>query len=176
MSKIPNIFLIGPMGSGKSTIGRILARELRLDFYDSDHVIEQRTGVTIPWIFDVEGEAGFRERERQVIDALTQKQNIVMATGGGAVLTTENRISLASRGLVVYLQVSIQEQIARTEKSSNRPLIQQQDLRESLEKLNSVREPHYLEIADLVFDTNLSSAQTVVKEIITTVRTGEQET
>lgn len=172
MSKVPNIFLIGPMGSGKSTIGRHLARELQMDFYDSDKEIEDRTGVTIPWIFDVEGEDGFRNREQKIIEELTDKQGVIIATGGGVVLRPENRNLLAARGIVVYLQVSIDEQINRTEKSQNRPLIEKQNIRASLENLNAEREKYYLEIADLVFDTDERSAQSVVKEIVTRILTG----
>lgn len=172
MSKVPNIFLIGPMGSGKSTIGRHLSRELQMDFYDSDKEIEDSTGVSVAWIFDVEGEAGFRERERKVIDALTNKQGVILATGGGAILTPDNRNVLAARGIVVYLKVSLNEQINRTEKSQNRPLLEKKNIKESLENLNADREAFYLEIADFVFDTDERSAQSVVKEIVTRIRSG----
>ncbi len=172
MSKVPNIYLIGPMGSGKSTIGRHLARELQMDFYDSDKEIEDRTGVTIPWIFDVEGEKGFRLREQKIIEELTEKQGVILATGGGVVLSPENRNVLAARGIVVYLKVSLDEQINRTEKSQNRPLIEKQNIRASLEALNAAREEYYLEIADLVFDTDERSAQSVVKEIVTRIHSG----
>lgn len=170
MSKIPNIFLIGPMGSGKSTIGKQLAKELQMDFYDSDQEIEVRTGVSIPWIFDVEGEVGFRQREHKVLDELTQKSGIIIATGGGAVLSAENRNVLAGRGIVIYLKVSIDEQISRTEKGHNRPLLEKENLRNSLTKLNKERDPYYEEIADFSFETNNRSAQAVVKDIIESVQ------
>ncbi len=172
MSKVPNIFLIGPMGSGKSTIGRHLARELQMDFYDSDKEIEDRTGVTIGWIFDVEGEAGFRNREAKIIEELTNLQGVIVATGGGAVIAPENRNVLAARGIVVYLKVSLKEQISRTEKSQNRPLLEKQNIKESLETLNADREEYYSEIADFIFDTDERSAQSVVKEIITQIHSG----
>src|SRR5262244_3168736 len=119
----PNLFLVGPMGSGKTAVGKQLARLLRLTFYDSDVEIEQRTGVDIPYIFEKEGEAGFREREREAIDSLTQLTGVVVATGGGAILLPENRQRLAARGRVVYLQTSVQQQLERTRHGRNRPLL-----------------------------------------------------
>lgn len=171
MNKIPNLFLIGPMGSGKSTVGRYLSRELQMDFYDSDKEIEKRTGVSISWIFDVEGETGFRIREQKVIDELTKMQGIILATGGGAILMTENRHALAARGIVFYLRVSLDEQIHRTERNQNRPLLENKsDLKKTLADLNQVREKYYLEIADFVIDTDHLSAQAVAKEIIANVQ------
>lgn len=161
------------MGSGKSTIGRHLARELQMDFYDSDKEIEHRTGVTIPWIFDVEGETGFRKREKKIIAELTHKSRVIVATGGGAILNPGNRKMLADRGLIIYLKVSISEQIARTEKGHNRPLLEENDLRHSLETLNLTRDPFYSKIADLTFDTSKLSAQSVVKKIVTFIHSGK---
>lgn len=161
-----NIFLVGPMGAGKSTIGRQLARALRVQFLDSDHVIEQRTGANIPLIFELEGEAGFRAREKAVIDELTQLQGIVLATGGGAVLDPENRARLASRGQVIYLCTSVDQQLARTARDRNRPLLQTENPRARLEELLRVREPLYREIADLTVNTNGRRVSSVVREIL----------
>lgn len=163
--RTPSIFLIGPMGAGKSTIGRLLSSELGVDFYDSDKVIEERCGANIPWIFDMEGEQGFREREQQVIDDLTQQPNIVLATGGGAVMRAENRKNLASRGTVIYLRTSVEQQLARTSKDKNRPLLQTENPREILQSLFDVRDPLYKEIADFVIETDRSNPKWVVQEI-----------
>ncbi len=160
------IFLIGPMGSGKSTIGKVLAKQLGLEYIDSDREIEHRTGANIPWIFDVEGEAGFRQREALVIDELTQKPNIVLATGGGSILREDNRTRLKSRGYAVYLQTSINQQFERTLKDRNRPLLQTENPRETLEKLMLEREPLYLETAEIVVKTDRYRPNTVVQEII----------
>jgi shikimate kinase len=160
-----NIFLIGPMGAGKSTVGRFLAQRLGYDFLDSDHEIEARTGVTIPMIFDIEGEAGFRDREVSMIDELSQQSNLVLATGGGAVLREENRRVLCSRGFVVYLRASVDSLIQRTKNDRNRPLLQtgnpEQVIRDLLEK----RDPIYMELADLVVETQQVSVYRVVKHI-----------
>jgi len=161
-----NVFLIGPMGSGKSTIGRLLSHELNQQFIDSDRVIEERAGADIPWIFDVEGEAGFREREVVVIDQLTQLERIVLATGGGAVLRPENRRHLQSRGYVVYLQTSIDHQLERTARDRNRPLLQSENPRAVLEKLLAERDPLYRECCDLVVRTDRRHPRSVVNEII----------
>lgn len=166
MNVSSNIFLIGPMGAGKSTIGRQLARALRVPFVDSDHVIEERTGAKIPLIFELEGEAGFRTRERAVIDDLTQREGIVLATGGGAVLAPENRACLSARGCVVYLQTSVNQQLARTGRDRNRPLLQTENPRARLEELLQVRDPLYREIAHVVIDTDGRKVGSVVKEIL----------
>ncbi len=160
-----NIYLIGPMGSGKSAVGRQLARELRLDFRDSDQDIEDRTGVDIAFIFEKEGEAGFRRRETQVIAELTQLDNIVLATGGGSILDPENRRRLASRGTVVYLRASVDQQLARTRRGKERPLLAKGDRRTVLSELMAVREPLYQEIADLVVDTDGRRVRTVTRQI-----------
>lgn len=161
-----NIFLIGSMGAGKTSVGRLLARILSFDFYDSDQVIEEQSGADIPWIFDIEGEQGFREREGKIIDLLTRRNNIVLATGGGAILKAENRANLAMRGKVFYLQVSVDEQMKRTDRAKNRPLILNKNPREIFERLKKEREPFYLEIADYVIDTDHGSVKGIVDSIL----------
>jgi shikimate kinase len=161
-----SLFLTGPMGSGKSTIGRQLAKQLSMSFHDSDHEIEERTGVDIPLIFDLEGEAGFRKRESGVIDELTRLPGIVLATGGGAVLDPENRERLSSRGKVIYLHTSIDQQLSRTSRDRNRPLLQTQDPRATLEELLAVRDPLYREIASLVIETDGMRVRDVVRKIV----------
>lgn len=153
------------MGAGKTTIGRALAQELNLEFVDSDKEIEERTGADIPWIFDVEGEEGFRNREQQVLDELTRQDGIVLATGGGAVVRVENRNALAGRGLVVYLHTTIDQQTARTSKDRRRPLLQSDDPRAVLEKLMTVRDPLYREIADVIIDTDGRSARAMAQAL-----------
>jgi len=153
------------MGAGKSTIGRQVAEALHLRFLDSDKVIEERSGAAIGWIFEIEGEAGFRQRERRVIAELTAEQGIVLATGGGAILDPENRRVLAARGLVVYLQTSIEQQLDRTRRDRTRPLLQTPDPRARLLELASQREPLYREIADLCINTNGRSVRSVAIEI-----------
>ena len=165
MSSRTNVILVGPMGAGKSTIGRQLAQLLDFEFIDSDHEIEARTGADIPWIFDVEGEEGFRRREESVIDELTQRQGIVLATGGGVVTREPNRRAISSRGVVVYLKTSIEQQLARTAKDRKRPLLQHAEPRKVLTELMKVREPLYLEVADHVVDTDLSNIREVAGQI-----------
>jgi len=160
------VFLIGPMGSGKSTIGKQLAAALGLSFQDSDHEIQRRTGVDIPTIFAFEGEAGFRTREKAVIDALSAVDGQVLATGGGAILDPDNRRVLASRGVVIYLHCSPEQQYRRTSHDRNRPLLQTDDPLQKLRDLMAVRDPLYRETADLVVSTEKRSAATVVKEIV----------
>lgn len=165
--KMPgNLFLVGPMGAGKSTIGRQLARSLHCDFFDSDREIELRTGVDIPFIFEKEGEEGFRRREADIIDELTGKQNIVLATGGGAVMREENRHHLAERGTVIYLHTSVDQQLARTARDRNRPLLQTGDPHAKLTSLMTMREPLYRELAALVIQTDGRSVKDVVREIL----------
>lgn len=154
------------MGAGKTTVGRRLAQARHMRFVDSDHEIERRCGVDIPYIFEKEGEAGFRRREALVIAALTDDANIVLATGGGAILDPQNRQQLAGRGIVVYLHASVDQQLARTQRSEARPLLQQAgDRREVLDALFRIRDPLYREIADLVVSTDSRSAKCVVKDI-----------
>jgi len=166
MTQSNSIFLIGPMGAGKSTIGRALSRECGLEFRDSDKEIEARTGADIPLIFELEGEAGFRTREHAMIDELTQLSGIVLATGGGAVLDQENRANLAARGRVVYLHTSVDQQLKRTARDRHRPLLRTEDPRARLTELLEQREPLYREIADLVIKTDGRSVVAVVKEIL----------
>lgn len=166
MADSGNIFLIGLMGAGKTTIGRQLAQSLGKNFLDSDHEIEARTGVNIPLIFELEGEDGFREREAVVIDELTKRENIVLATGGGVVLREENRQKLKQRGTVIYLQASVDQLLERTRKDKNRPLLQTADPRARLSSLLDEREPLYLELADLVVTTGQGSIRSVVETIL----------
>ncbi len=165
MSRIANVFLVGPMGSGKSTIGKRVADLLGLAFVDSDHEIQRRTGVDIPTIFDFEGEEGFRRRERQVIDDLTQGDGIVLATGGGAVLDPDNRKLLSGRGLVVYLYCTPEQQYERTIRDRNRPLLQTEDPLGRLRELMEERDPLYRQTADFTVVTEKRSAVSVAKEI-----------
>ena len=162
-----NIFLIGPMGAGKTTIGRQLARHLQMDFYDSDRVIEEHTGVDIPLIFEKEGESGFRKRESAAIDELTRKKNIVLATGGGAVLDKTNRENLVNRGTVIYLNSSLKSLIKRTHKDKNRPLLHGKESPEViLTRLLEERDPLYRETADHIIDTSNNSIRGVIQAII----------
>ncbi len=161
-----NVFLIGPMGAGKSTIGKMLAKALGRDFCDSDKEIERRTGVSIPMIFDYEGEAGFRRRESEVLARLAEQEAAVIATGGGAVILAENRELMQRRGFVVYLKCSVEKQVERTHKDTNRPLLQTDDPRQRLRDLFAQRDPLYSEIADLVVDTGALSGQSAVKRIV----------
>lgn len=165
-----NVFLIGPMGSGKTAVGKSVARLLGAPFYDSDVEIERRTGVDIPFIFEKEGERGFRQREREAIDALTQLEPIVLATGGGAVLLPENRRNLAERGFVVYLATSVGQQVQRVRHGRHRPLLANVDPRERLERLMLERAPLYAEIADLTVPTDGRKVQTVAAEILRALR------
>lgn len=162
-----NIFLVGPMGAGKTTIGKQLAQLLHLEFVDTDQEIEARTGAPIDWIFDIEGEDGFRTREREIIAELSQKQGIVLATGGGAVVAPENRTFLAGRGIVVYLETSIEQQLERTRKDKRRPLLQNSDDPENtLIELHKERDAQYREIADVIVATNENSIKSVANKIV----------
>lgn len=161
-----SIFLIGPMGAGKSTIGRILAEKLGYQFMDSDHEIESKTGATIPMIFDIEGEEGFRLRESQAIDELTMNQEMVLATGGGAVLNADNRKHLRSRGFVIYLRSSVDTLVKRTRNDRNRPLLQTGNPTETFKKILDERSSYYEEVADLIVETEQASVHRVVREIL----------
>ncbi len=161
-----NVFLVGPMGAGKTTIGKQLAQMLHLEFVDSDQEIEARTGAAIDWIFDIEGEDGFRKREKNVIAELTQRQSIVLATGGGAIIEQENRTFLAGRGIVVYLETSIEQQVERTRRDTRRPLLQNDDPEAILIALHNERDKLYREIADVIVATNENSVKTVANKIV----------
>lgn len=165
MSTDSNIYLIGPMGSGKTAVGRALALRTGREFLDTDQEIERRTGVDIPYIFEKEGEAGFREREREVIEALTQRDGIILATGGGAVLAESNRSRLSATGIVVHLHTTVEEQLKRTQWSANRPLLNAEDPRAVLEKLRDERRPLYEQIAHYSFDTTHRRVKTVATAI-----------
>jgi shikimate kinase len=161
-----SVFLIGPMGSGKTAVGRHLARALGLPFHDSDAEIERRTGVDIPFIFEKEGEAGFRQREREAIEVLTAVDGIVLATGGGAVVLDENRRRLAERGCVVYLKTSVAQQADRVRHGRNRPLLAAGDTSARLGPLMDVRAPLYEEIADLVVSTDGRRVNSVAEQVL----------
>jgi shikimate kinase len=166
MPKLHRIFLVGPMGAGKTTIGKYLAQQLKLRFADTDAEIEARTGADIPWIFDVEGEAGFREREQQVVEEMTLWDDVVLATGGGVVTRPENRQALAGRGYVVYLYATVEEQVRRTRRDRRRPLLQKGDPEEVLRSLMAEREPLYREIADHIIETDGCSPRTVAQRLM----------
>jgi shikimate kinase len=161
-----NIFLIGPMGSGKSAVGKYLSRLVRAPFFDSDSEIERRTGVDIPYIFEKEGETGFRQRERETLDALTADGPMVLATGGGAVLLPENRAFLSERGCVVYLKTSVAQQVYRVKHARNRPLLNNVEPGEKLEQLMLVRAPIYEALADVTISTDGRRVRVVAEEIM----------
>jgi len=160
-----NVFLVGMMGAGKTSVGKSLARRLGKHFYDSDHVIEARTGVRIAVIFEIEGEAGFRTREGAVLDELTALDDIVLATGGGAVLDPRNRGLLRSRGTVVYLRAAVRDLLNRTRQDRNRPLLQTTDPKARLTELFAARDPLYREVAHIVLDTGSQSLTTLVNRL-----------
>ena len=172
MEKPRNVFLIGPMGAGKTTVGKILADELGLDFLDTDKEIEERTGADIGWIFDVEGEEGFRKREAAMLDELTERNGVLIATGGGIVLREENRKRLVSRGTVVYLDAPLDQQVERTSRDRNRPLLQDGEPRDILEGMAEERDPLYREVADFVFRADKRSARVLATEIVKALREG----
>ena len=165
-----NIFLVGPMAAGKTTIGRMLADELGLTFKDSDSEIERRTGADIPWIFDMEGEEGFRERERQVLAELTTETGILLATGGGSIELEENRKNLRSRGIVIFLDTSIELQLARTKKDKKRPLLRTDDREKVLQDLKKKRDPLYAEVSDIKVFTGDSGSRKMISGILQSLR------
>jgi len=165
MGENNNIILIGPMGSGKSAVGRRLATQLGLHFHDSDEEIESRTGVDITYIFEKEGEEGFRKRETAILAELAKLEGVILATGGGAAESADNRRMLAANGTVVYLYTSVPEQIRRTRKSTNRPLLNDGEPGKVLEQLMQRRDPQYREIADLVVETDGRQVATVAREV-----------
>ncbi|MEK7992004.1 MAG: shikimate kinase AroK [Thiotrichaceae bacterium] len=167
---LENIYLVGPMGVGKSTIGRKLAERFNLTFKDSDHEIEQRTGASIPLIFDIEGEDGFRKREQSVIDDLTQIPQLILATGGGVIINSENRRALKERGLVIYLHASVDTLLERTAFCRNRPLLQTENPRARLEELMEMRHPLYQEVADITIETGDKTILQVVKAIVKRIK------
>ena len=166
MKQTDNIYLIGLMGAGKTTIGRQLAKALHLPFYDSDKAIEEQTGVDIPTIFEYEGEEGFREREQNMIEELTQINGIILATGGGAILRATNRKALTENGFVVYLQCSVDKILQRTKRDTQRPLLNTENPRARIEKLFAEREPDYLSCADFKIETSSMQSKTVVQNIL----------
>ena len=172
MAEKRNIFLVGPMGAGKSTIGRQLAQQLNMEFFDSDQEIERRTGADVGWVFDVEGEEVFRLREEKSSKELTEKQGIVRAPGGVSVKSRETRNRLSARGVVVYLETNIEKQLARTQRDKKRPLLQvDEPVREVLVKLADERNPMYEEIADITIHTDDQSAKVVANQIIELLET-----
>ncbi len=160
-----NIFLVGMMGAGKTSVGRVLAKRLGKTFFDSDHVIEERTGVRVSVIFDIEGEAGFRSRERVVIDELTRRDDIVLATGGGAVLSAENCNALRARGTVVYLRATVRDLLNRTRHDKNRPLLQTSDPQAKMTAIFEQRDPLYREVAHVVIETGSPSLASLVNRL-----------
>jgi shikimate kinase len=170
-----NVFLIGPMGSGKSAVGKQLARLLDAPFYDSDAEIERRTGVDIAFIFEKEGEPGFRHREREAIDALTRMEPVVLATGGGAVLSEENRRYLAERGCVVYLEASVGQQVNRVRHARHRPLLLNVDPESKLRQLMTERAPLYTSIADVTVATDGRKVQSVAEEILRGLKVADRK-
>ena len=165
-----NIFIVGPMGSGKSTVGKILSDELFLNFFDTDEEIESRTGASIDWIFDLEGEEGFRKRESSILQEMVEKNSIVLSTGGGIILSNLNRELLSSRGTVFYLSTPISVQVERTSKDKNRPLLKDGDPEEILSKLHEERKTLYEEVSDHIIETENKSSQEVAAEIINLVK------
>ncbi|MDP0560866.1 MAG: shikimate kinase AroK [Candidatus Endonucleobacter sp. (ex Gigantidas childressi)] len=164
--QLKNIYLVGPMGAGKTTVGRVLGSELNMPFLDSDQEVEMRSGADITWIFDVEGEEGFRQREEQVIADFCSMRGVVVATGGGTIKRSDNRRHLSSNGFVVYLYASVSVQLERTLKDKKRPLLQRPDREQVLETLLAERDGLYREIADLILDTGMFSSRVVATKII----------
>jgi len=172
MIKAPNIILVGPMGAGKTTIGRLISQSMGKEFYDLDKVIEDNAGADIPWIFEREGEDGFRKRETQALSTIIQEDtdNSVLATGGGIVMRKENRDLLRDDALVVYLYASVSQQLYRTSKSSHRPLLQTDDPKATLRKLFEVRDPLYREVATLVIETDARHPKAVANKVLDAIK------
>ena len=165
-----NIYIVGPMGSGKSTVGKIVARSLFLEFLDSDEEIEKSTGANIDWIFDLEGEEGFRKRETNELEKIVQLNSHVVATGGGIILSDHTRNLLSARGIVIYLETPIETQVERTSKDKDRPLLKNGDPKKILTKLHSDREHLYKEVSDHVIQTSDKSSQEVADQIINIIK------
>ncbi|HED33680.1 MAG TPA: shikimate kinase AroK [Gammaproteobacteria bacterium] len=175
MTDKQNIFLIGPMGAGKTTMGRQIARRLRMDFEDSDHAIEAQTGADIPLIFEKEGEPGFRKREIAAIDTLTQRSNLVLATGGGAVLAEKNRQHLKNRGIVIYLHSNIKHLLERVRHDTSRPLLQTDDPAAKFREIMKIREPLYRETADIVINTGQQSIRSVINVMLGRIKSYQKK-
>ena len=165
-----NIFIVGPMGSGKSTVGKIISDELFLNFFDTDEEIENRTGASIDWIFDLEGEEGFRKRESGVLEEMVQKNSVVLSTGGGIILSENNRELLSSRGTVFYLATPISVQVERTAKDKDRPLLKNGDPGQILKDLHEKRKNLYESVSDYIVETEDKSSKEVASEIINLVK------
>ena len=163
---LPNLYLVGPMGAGKTTVGRHLAELLGREFLDSDHEIERKTGATIPWIFEKEGEQGFRDRETAQINELISRPHLVLATGGGAITQVLNRDYLKQRGIVVYLYTPVEIQLQRTYRDKNRPLLQVENPEQKLRDLLAVRDPLYREVAHHIIETNQGAARDLAQRIL----------
>ncbi|MCB5162306.1 shikimate kinase [Marinomonas algarum] len=172
MIKAPNIILVGPMGAGKTTIGRLISQSMGKEFYDLDKVIEDNAGADIPWIFEREGEDGFRKRETQALESMIQSDagDCVIATGGGIVMRKENRDILREGALVIYLYASVSQQLYRTSKSSHRPLLQTGDPKATLTKLFEVRDPLYRDVATLVVETDARHPRSVANKVLSTIK------
>lgn len=170
MTVASNLILVGPMGAGKTTIGRLLAAELSRDFFDTDHEIQKRCGADIPWIFDVEGEEGFRQRETQMIRELSARHGAVIATGGGAVLREENRQLLREAGTVIYLCITVEQQLKRTARDRNRPLLQRVDREQVLREMYRQRDPLYRATADIIVRSERRGPRSVARNIVRQVK------
>lgn len=166
LEELPSVFIVGPMGAGKTTIGRLLAKQLGREFVDSDWYVESQTGADVAWIFAKEGEAGFRARETRAIDELTQQSKIVLATGGGAVMSADNRAFLQQRGIVVYLNAPVDVQMIRTAKDKSRPLLQQPNPRKILQELYQKRDPLYRQVAHIIMPTGHTYPRHMVNQLL----------